>query len=351
VWQTLRRVVLSRGFLLVAGALIGLGLCEALLRWVDFAPDYWDWHGTRVELDPELLYRLRGHSRADLNRHGYRDRDFSEEKAGRKRLLMSGDSFLFGDNVAPHQTLPRALQRSLGGDYQVFNLGVAGDGPDQSYARLLRDGLALEPDAVALALYPANDFNDLAKNRLYVFDDAGRLVFNADNPVAAALPTFRTGVLLRKLLTGRGLSPQTEAQLGAVLGFDAYDLLLDPTAPDAAHKIRLMRGVLRLFRDTLAARGVDFCVLILPSLENIQDDARFREAGVPREQYFANEAIARRICEEEGIDSLDLRDGFLANRGERLYLAADGHLSVRGNLLAARALAEHLRGAAPDGGS
>lgn len=342
--RTLRRVVLSNGFLLVAGALVGLALCEALLRWVGVVPDYWDWHGTRVELDPQLLYRLRGHSRADLNRLGYRDREFDEEKAGRTRILVSGDSFVFGDSVAPHQTLPSALERALGDDHQIFNLGVAGDGPDQSYARLLRHGLDLDPDAVVLALYPANDFNDLAKNRLYVLDDAGHLVFNADNPVAVAMPRYRTGVLLRRLLTGRGLSRRAEAQLGGVLGLDPYDLLLEPSAPEAAHQIRLMRAVLRAFRDTLAARGVGFCVLIIPSLENIQDDARFRQARVPRERYFVNEAIAQQICDEEGIDCLDLRGLFLARRDERLYLPADGHLSVRGNLLAARALAEHLRG-------
>jgi hypothetical protein len=107
-----------------------------------------------------------------------------------------------------------------------------------------------------------------------------------------------------------------------------------------------MRGVLRLFRDTLAAESVRFHVLIIPSLENIQDDAHFREAGVPHERYFVNEEIAQRICDEEGIDSLDLRGIFLARRDEGLYLVADGHLSVRGNLLAARSLAEHLRSAA-----
>jgi hypothetical protein len=104
-------------------------------------------------------------------------------------------------------------------------------------------------------------------------------------------------------------------------------------------QIRLMRGVLRLFRDTLAAEGISFAVVIIPTLEAVQDDAVFREAGIPPGLYLSNERIAERLCREEGIPVLALQGVFLAHRGLGLYTPDDGHLSLAGTRLAARELA------------
>lgn len=329
--------------LALVSTLLALGVAEVALRVYGLMPDYWDWHGTLVELDPQLLYRLKGHSRPDLNALGYRDYEFDLEKGDRTRIVMVGDSFLFGDNVGPGQTLPKALERVLGRRYQVFNLGVAGDGPDQSYGRLLRDGLRFDPDLVILAIYAANDFNDLSKNRLYRVDGEGRVVPNPRNPVVEALPWLRTGVFVRKLLTGRGLSPAVEKQLNAVLSFDPYAPILDPDDPGAERAVALMRGVLERFRDTLAERDVEFRVLVIPSLENVQDDTRFVEWGVPKDRYFANEHLAERLCREAGIPVLGLEHSFLARNGPPLFQPGDGHLTVRGNRVAARTLARWIR--------
>jgi lysophospholipase L1-like esterase len=337
-----RRIAAGEVALAAASVLVALLLAEGVLRAIDFMPDYWDWHGTLVELDPELLYRLQGHSRDDLNALGYRDREFDVPKDGRTRIVMVGDSFLFGDNVGPEQTLPRQLERVLGDGAQVFNLGIAGDGPDQSFGRLRRDGLRLDPDAVILQLYPANDFHDLEKNRLYVFDEQGALVFNHDNPVAHAIPGLRLGVLLRKLFTGRGLAPAVEQELNAVLGFDPPRIILDPGGEEAAAQIALMRGVLRLFRDTLADAGIPFYVVIIPTLEAIQDDSAFREAGIPRQRYLSNERLAEQVAREEGVPVLALDRAFLAARRRDLYTPDDGHLSAIGTRVAARELARFL---------
>jgi len=344
----LRRILFSRGALLVTSVLTVFVACEALLRSIDFNPTYWEWHGTRLKLDSRTLYRLVGRSRGDLNADGYRDYSFDVDKEGRTRVLVSGDSFVFGDNVSAHETFPKVMERQLGDGYQVFNMGIAGDGPDQSYARLLVDGLRFDPDAVILALHPANDFADLAKNRLYVLGADGRAVYNPDNPVAAATPSYRTGALLRKALTGRGFSAETEEHLNSVFGLDPPVLLLEPQKPAAAHRIRLMRAVLRRFRDELAERDILYRVVIIPSLESIQDDSRYREYKIPADRYFANDDIASQICEEEGIEVLDLRQAFLANRDKTLYMAGDGHLSVRGNLLVGRLLARDMESSRSD---
>lgn len=330
--------------LALASTLFALGVAELVVRRIDLLPDYWDWHGTLVVLDRELLYRLKGHSREDLNALGYRDVEFRLEKQGRTRIAMLGDSFVFGDNVGPRQTLPKQLERELGPRYEVWNFGIAGDGPDQSYARLLRDALRFEPDAIVLSLYPANDFNDLAKNELYVFDANGELVYNRDNPVARAIPRFRTGILLRKLLTGRGLGPFSERNLNAVLANDPFDPIVDPAEPAAAQKLRLMAGVLGLFRDRLAEAGIPLVVVIIPSLENVQDPEALAARPLPPDAWDRNEELALRLCREAGLACLPLLEPLRAQRDAGLYQKGDGHLTVRGNRVAARWIARELRG-------
>jgi hypothetical protein len=325
---------------LAAGSLAAaLAVAEVALRWLDFAPDYWDWNRTLLALDPEVLYRIEGHSRRDVNALGYRDYEFPREKRGLRRILVLGDSFVFGDNVARSETLPKQLERLLAGSGEVFNMGVPGDGPDQSLARLRRDGLDLAPDDVVLALYPGNDFNDVLKNELFLLDERGELVFNRANPVARALPWLRTAVLARKALSGRGLDPEVEARLNAVLGGDAFDLLADPASPPDSQKIGLVRGALRAFDRELRSAGARFHVAIIPTVHAVQHDGLFRRKGIPPEQYFRNEQVAERLCEEEGLSHLNLQYPFLAHRSEPLYDLRDGHLSARGNALAAEALA------------
>ena len=347
-----RRHARWNALLALASTLLALGVAETVLRRIDLLPDYWDWHGTLVVLDRELLYRLKGHSRDDLNEQGYRDVEFRAEKNGRTRVAVLGDSFVFGDNVGPRQTLPKALERELGAGYEVWNFGIAGDGPDQSYARLQRDVLRFHPDAVVLCLYPANDFNDLVKNELYVEGPDGALVYNPDNPVARSIPSFRTGILLRKLLTGRGLGPFAEQNLNAVLAHDPFDPILDPAAPESARKLRLMAGVLALFRERLAKERVPLVVAIIPSLENVQDPSALLAKGIPADALDRNERSAERLCREAELDCLPLLDPLRALSGSGLYQPGDGHFTPRGNRAAARLVAQELRadGVAPDAG-
>jgi hypothetical protein len=338
-----RRLVSANALLALLSTLVAVGAVEWALHRIDLLPDYWDWHGTLVVLDREVLYRLKGHSREDLNALGYRDAEFRVHKDWRTRVAMLGDSFVFGDNVAPYQTLPKALERALGPGFEVWNFGIAGDGPDQSYARMLRDVLRFAPDLIVLCLYPANDFNDLAKNELYVEGTDGKLVYNPENPVARAIPSFRTGILLRKLLTGRGLGPFSEQNLNAVLAHDPFDPILDESVPETAHKIRLMRGVLALFRERLAQDGIPLDVVIIPSLENVQDPAALLAKGIPADALDRNEQVALRLCREERLHCLPLLGPLRARRSAGLYQPGDGHLTPRGTRVAARVIARQLR--------
>lgn len=331
--------------LVLVGAAVGVFVAEVMMRWADLTPNYrFEWQDAEMKLDPEVLFRIRPHARADINGLGFRDYEFDRRKGDRDRILMMGDSFQFGDNVAVDETLAKALERSLGAGVEVFNLGVPGYGPDQSYGQLLQLGLDLSPDAVVLSLFPANDFNDLLKNQLYLEDSDGRLSYNSFNPVAEALPVFRTGILLRRAIAAPGFDIAARDRLNSILGGDRYDVLLDLESESSRRKIELMRGILRLFAHTLESRGVDFFVFIIPSEDNIQSHMRFKRWRVPEEAYFNNELAAEKVCEEEGINYVSLRVPFYRHRWERLFTPGDGHLSVAGVQLATAHVVDLLNG-------
>lgn len=327
---------------MAASLVVGVGIAEFVLRQIRIAPHY-KMPGLVLELDPTVLYRVRPRSGPEINSLGYRDKEFDVEKGDRRRVLMLGDSFVMGGNVPIEATLPKALERALGEGHEVLNMGVYGYGPDQEYLRLLEDGLRLRPDVVVVVLFPANDFNDLKKNGLFRIDERGDLATGRKNAVDAVLPALRSTLLVRKLATGRFLTREQEERLFQRLLVDRYDLLRDRASPQASEKIALMRGVLRRMRDALSERKVPLAALIVPSYQNIVDDSEFRQAGVPREDYFNNEEIAAAICSEEGIPTVSLERPFRDLRHEVLFDPSDHHLNAHGNERAAALLADMVR--------
>ncbi len=281
------------------------------------------------------LYRIVPESRDDINSWGYRDREFERDKRGRTRLLMVGDSFLMGPNVALEDVIPRQLETFAGDGYQVYNMGILGYGPDQALVRLREEGLALDPDVVILGVFPANDFGDLRKNRLFTVDGRGGLAPHPENPVERVMRVPRLWQVATRALTGEFFAPGEQHELVEQLFGDGYDLLRDVADPESVQKIDLMRAVLRSFQHELEQRGIPFWVIVIPSYENIQNDANFRRKRVPREMYFRNEELVLEICTQLGIRCIDLSRPFIEYRHAQLYSDSNRHLSPAGYQLAA----------------
>lgn len=74
------------------------------------------------------------------NSLGFRDasprRVDPANKAGKKRVLIMGDSFAEGVGVPQEETFPALLQDKLGGGFEVLNAGVASFSPKLYYLRL-----------------------------------------------------------------------------------------------------------------------------------------------------------------------------------------------------------------------
>ena len=93
------------------------------------------------------------------NREGWRDVEHSAAKS-RPRVLLLGDSILFGVGVPREQTVGRQLQHLLGDRFEVIAVGMPAWGTDQELLFLEHEGWKYQPDLVILMFTLANDVRD-----------------------------------------------------------------------------------------------------------------------------------------------------------------------------------------------
>ena len=337
--------------------LISFGVFESLLRIGGYEPNIKMYDYTLI-FDREILFRIKPLSAPDINDMGYRGAHFDHERSdSKRRLLFLGDSFVMGHNVVPGETIAAALGRELDGAFEIFNMGVVAYGPDQSFVQLLNDGLDLNPDMVILGIFPANDFQDIDNNRLFMLDGGGRLTRSSDNGVTKHLPRFRTSFVLDHLQyvlqpkidpEHRFLSRRYEFLIsGLFADFYDWELLYDLDSTDSRMKIDLMRAILSRFKEELSARDIVFSVVIIPSYPTIVNEASFLEINIDEHEYerlkrddegfFGPEDATRDLCEELDIPYLNLYPIFLDFDEEdriALYDDEDWHLSAVGNQVA-----------------
>lgn len=135
-----------------------LAVAEGIARaWHHLHPVRADRHFF-MEYDALLGWRQRPHARAvfkgtlvEINARGLRERDLDVRASPASRILMLGDSQLFGDGVEVHETFARRLEDLVAG-IRTVNAGVIGYGTDQQVLFFERDGAAHAPTLVIVAL-------------------------------------------------------------------------------------------------------------------------------------------------------------------------------------------------------
>ncbi len=125
-----------------------------------------------------------------INQEGFRNAfDLTSSfPEGKKRILLLGDSFMFGIYLQEQETIAARLQTALGTDYLVINVAVPAWGLDQMYLAYQKYVDLIQPDQVILAFLD----DDLMRSLEILFHGCGRkpclklendqLVTNEDNP-------------------------------------------------------------------------------------------------------------------------------------------------------------------------
>jgi len=340
-------------FLLMLTIFFMLVIGEVLLKCFLFHPSYnlvasqvLNGHGSelKVELIPDNLYEIQPNKKLGINKYGFRDDDFSTQRNSRKRIIFLGDSYVMGLNVKSEETMPKALEKLLK-NYEVYNMGVVGFGPDQELNVLNKYGFQFKPDLVIQAICSINDSGDIYEDQIFTTGDHDELVVTDTNPVKSMVyPSFFTTVNAINFLRHRDKIVRT---LDPLLFGDGFDLswIKYMDSDEAKYKISLMKAIFLKMRDDIKARNINFISIIIPSYNAICDDAFFKENHISQEKYFTNEEVYQYILDTEKIPNINLAPYFMQlNKEDRcaLYDAQNAHLSPLGNLFAAQIISIYM---------
>ena len=295
-----------------------------------------------------------------LNREYFRDGEFERRKApGEQRVLLIGDSQIYGVGVPQDRTIPILLQtrlrQSTGKPYRVFNLGIAGATPPD-YVDIAERFADYAPDVVLVAVYPDNDVIDresavawVKRRQIY------RVLDLTLNSLLEGCPypwvrQFRADHTYREAACRGEINPFLLAR-ASVPDNDAFYRELAQTFDDDPFVTQNLLRIRKIFS------GVRFAVMVLPS--KYQTDAEYfpelRKVGFTLPDHVINDSVQqgmRRWAAEAGIELLDLLPVLRAadaRPGVSLYHAIDDHFNAAGNDAIADALHEWLRGAPVDG--
>lgn len=349
-----------------------------------FEPDPWTGYRMRASASGWFVRGVEGRT----NAHGQRDDETPLAKpAGRHRILLLGDSFSVGVNVAQPDIYPQLLERALrercGPAVEVVNTAVAGWDPFQ-YARYYEHtGERFEPDQVVVGFFVGNDaYSTSLEPGRQLTAVMGRRVHPPASTREARLLAARIWLYGHSHLARRWwnrelrvLAPEDFARepeprdggrfTSGYLGLQASRMgnHRKRNALQTELATRNVDEIARIHARTRAA-GIPLLVVLIPDENQVNAglrDAIFadprlieqifpRRADVPRDPRAPFDlAMPQRLLAElfaaRGIATLDLLPDFLAAEA-RLYMN-DSHWNEAGHRLVAARLLEPLAAGVP----
>jgi lysophospholipase L1-like esterase len=290
------------------------------------------------QLDDELIYSLRPNrervavneeftERASTNSVGLRDDPIRTRDEFDERIVVLGDSMIFGHGVDDSESFPNQLEAVLGEsgrNVDVINAGIKGYGTDGAF-KLWTSRLApleLAPDLIIFAIY-SNDLHDNIGQPLYGIERGALVPIDPTKnwiyllgDIERRTPEFFRNRILYGLVLSR------------FVGRDVYGVL--PDLGEAELIDWAARKALLQIRD-LAALGKreGFRVMVL--------GIPYRDG--PPHFYDWLAPVAK-----NGVQFFDPSlDPLWTNEKDRLFFATDYHFTAAGNRLFAEMVAEELR--------
>lgn len=148
-----------------------------------------------------------GRWKFEINAQGFRStQDTSYEKPeGVLRVLVLGDSFTAGYEVAQNETYAVVLERELqkrGIKAEVINAGVSGFSNAEELVFLEQEGVRYRPDIVVLGFY-ANDLEDNIRTGLFKLDQDKLVSQSKHYAPAAGIRDFLNSFFIYRWLSER----------------------------------------------------------------------------------------------------------------------------------------------------
>jgi hypothetical protein len=368
---------LANAVLVLTSLAVTAAALEAYFR--VFSPQITE-HDSLFEYDAELgwrfvagregtiLHREESLQSIRTNADGFRDAPFGARRAGVRRIVVLGDSFVSNVDVAPEAVFTEVLE-SLLGDAEVFNLGVNGYGPVQE-SLLLRHALArFEPDLVLVQIFLGNDVEDsidrswvkaLPRPTAALGAKGERLILKPPPPYQEPPGARRRGLerlhlfhfladrwdVLRRELSARQAPDDPFAEYATTF---LYLSRRNPV-PAVRAAFRVMELLMLEMSRSCREAGVPLLFVVAPSIRQV-DEERWQEvlrAHAADKQDYDRLGLNRtfeEIAARNGLTLLDLTPRLLreAAAGRRLYHEREQHWTAEGNRVVAEEIAGFLR--------
>jgi len=285
-----------------------------------------------------------------INAQGLRDDEFVVPKPpGTYRILMLGDSQLFGDGIKAEEGLAKCLERQLS-NVQVINAGVIGYGNDQELLYFERDGIQLGSDLTIITLNPY-DFRDNVSSSVRSGYRKPRFKVHQGKLTLQGVPVPAPGLLDRlcRRLSDTSLlyrliqqrmehrHPDTVIASPAVGNSDdavTQEIYPQGDALDRASEVTCL--ILARLAESVRSSRSQALVVFLPYEMNLRPPSPFCET--------TDQMLARLTAcgKTHGFPVLDMRDALQAAPRDGLYTDTM-HFSAAGNARLAVYLAGYLR--------
>jgi len=239
---------------------------------------------------------------------------------GKKRIVVLGDSFTFGDEVSDNETYAHYLETLLP-DTEVMNLGVGGYGHDQILLYLEEEGVKYHPDIVLLGFCWVEMPRNLQGFASYW---KPRFVLRNGELVLTHVPVPRPEEVLRQ-----EIYRSKSLDLGLIFWHRfSYRLGLEQ---NEGHEITV--AIFDEMVATCRRIGATPVIAYLP-VNN--------ELVAVDEAMSANELFLSQYCESRRIPCAFLRPNFSAARKRGVDLYWRGHWRPDEHLIAAHGLKDFL---------
>jgi len=350
------RTVVFRLVLAFVGIVTALALAEGVLRLMPALDPHLGGHERLFTFDDTLGWRFRagveetivfpGEYRrvVRINESGFRDVPWTRD--GERRVAILGDSFTSNLGVPVDSMFTRHLERRLGPDAVVRNYGVNGYNQVQELVLLDTEVLAWKPDLVLVVVYPRNDLDENVSRYWTARYDRPRAELaegqlEIDTKVRehddGSGSTWIEGLRLRVL--ARTLWYRMRPEAIPVHRIPPERRWSRTTwGADEQQAFDLTVETLTWMHARCEEVGVDFGVVLAPSLWQVRDDAWKR---IARDDMVRTEpqATLAKILEAWGLDVLDLLPSLRAVEG-RLYYPSEQHWTPAAQRPVAAAIAE-----------
>lgn len=286
--------------------------------------------------------------------------------AGRRRVALFGDSFVYGNEVALRDSWAR-LTESADTTLEMLNYGVGGFGDDQAYLRYQAEGATLSPDIAVLG-FTTDDLSRVVNVYRRFRSTQEPPVFKprfhlTDGRLSLTLSPVRTEAEYRALLT----DPRAVLKFGAddhwfepliyrdplynvsavvrlctevwirldKRYFDTQRMFAGDQINDRSEAFQIQVALFQAFHDLALSRHQTPLILFLPERTSL---------GLQREGRAAVYAPLVRALEAAHVPYLDAAGAFsgVSTPLDRLFMPG-GHYSAEANQSVARWLAGQLR--------